>query len=399
MVAVPKTLETMGGFNNSVIATEALDTTTAAVATRYISVGTADYTIRLPSTAGLKVGSKVFFLSAAVEFRIVVECFDRAGANAEQITGEGNAGEAFVAIGGELAEYSFEYIGAGTGDPLWLFVARSNSLAGVFKVPVEWATKAPLPAFTVSGVDENLILTGNANLQLVVDGLTVGGPTGALRGGVLVKDEFGGTQQYNGIWQVVDEGSDAVRPWVLRRRTDWASADHPKLGTSVFVRIPSSGVFEGSNQGKTYTTAPDIQTGYQAVGDFAVNRNRVEDIANEGWGSTSGVSPDILSVIPTLQNGTIVSVRVRTVGQDDTTNEENVYVDELVIKRTTGGTVTVELVDSIVSWEAVGMVPASRGVDYAVNGNNIDVTVPGVATHNIEWRTQWAATYMPLGAG
>lgn len=83
--------------------------------------------------------------------------------------------------------------------------------------PVNYATTAALPAYTynngASGVGATL--TANANGALSLGG---GSPTATQR--VLIKDEIGGNQAYNGVYVVTNAGS-AGSPWVLTRATDY----------------------------------------------------------------------------------------------------------------------------------------------------------------------------------
>lgn len=117
-----------------------------------------------------------------------------------------------------------------------------------------------------------------------------------------------------------------------------------------------------------------------------------------GTGQTLGAVTDVLASIGTVENDTAISAHVRTIGQDDTSNEMLVYVDEIMIKRNGAGTVTVEQVSAVVT-ALENFTPPSRGVKYIVNGNNIDVQAQGTAAHDVQWSTEWAALDLSLGGG
>lgn len=86
--------------------------------------------------------------------------------------------------------------------------------------PVNYASTAALPAYTynngASGVGATI--TANANGALSFGG---GSPTAGQR--LLVKDEVGGNQAYNGVYVVTSAGS-AGTPFVLTRATDYDSS-------------------------------------------------------------------------------------------------------------------------------------------------------------------------------
>lgn len=89
-----------------------------------------------------------------------------------------------------------------------------------FHQAVRLATTAALPAYTynngTSGVGATI--TANANGALTVDGVA------AVAGNrVLVKNESGGNEAYNGVYTVTQVGSGAA-PFILTRATDFDSA-------------------------------------------------------------------------------------------------------------------------------------------------------------------------------
>ena len=100
--------------------------------------------------------------------------------------------------------------------------AYADSIAsGInFHQSVRLATAAALPAYTynngTSGVGATI--TANANAALSVDGVAV-----AVGNRILVKNESGAAEAYNGVYTVTQTGSGAA-PYILTRATDFDSA-------------------------------------------------------------------------------------------------------------------------------------------------------------------------------
>jgi hypothetical protein len=387
----------LGGGGNAYTAfelnTEANDGETVDVAKLYIIAESADMGLRLPATGGISIGDSVFFMMAGSGKRIVIETNDRFGVGDEAIIGEGTTGSQYFLIAGESgARFMFRYTGTGAGVPVW----EVTSLDVPFTAParvVEQATASALPAYTPSGTDEDAILTADANGALIIDGQPAQ-VSDALKGGVLVKNETGGDAGNNGVMQVLQVG-DGSNPWILRKRIDWHFSDVIALGATISVSATNG--FGGSNEGKTYVVRPGSSVSNQLPESFK-ERSRIEDLSGDGWGFTSGVATDVTTSIQTLANDTAVSVRVRTIAQDDTSNEMAVYVDEVAIKRNGAGVVTVEVVAPVVA-PFEDFTPATDAVTYVVNGSAVDITVLGTVGHDVEWRSQFAATYLPLGGG
>lgn len=85
---------------------------------------------------------------------------------------------------------------------------------------VNFASTAALPAYTYNNgtLGVGATITANANGALSFGG---GSPTATQR--ILVKDEVGGNQAYNGVYVVTNAGSPSA-PFVLTRATDYDSA-------------------------------------------------------------------------------------------------------------------------------------------------------------------------------
>jgi hypothetical protein len=100
--------------------------------------------------------------------------------------------------------------------------AYADSIAsGInFHQAVRLASVAALPAYTynngTSGVGATI--TANANGALSLDGVAV-----ASGNRVMIKDEVGGNQAYNGVYNVTQTGSGAA-PFILTRATDFDTA-------------------------------------------------------------------------------------------------------------------------------------------------------------------------------
>ena len=100
--------------------------------------------------------------------------------------------------------------------------AYADSIAsGInFHQSVRLATAAALPAYTynngTSGVGATI--TANANAALSVDGVAV-----VVGNRILVKNESGAAEAYNGVYTVTQTGSGAA-PYILTRATDFDSA-------------------------------------------------------------------------------------------------------------------------------------------------------------------------------
>lgn len=93
--------------------------------------------------------------------------------------------------------------------------------AGInFHQAVRLATTAALPAYTYNNGTGGVgaTLTGNANGALSVDGVAV-----AAGNRILVKDEIGAAQAYNGVYTVTQTGNGST-PYILTRATDFDTA-------------------------------------------------------------------------------------------------------------------------------------------------------------------------------
>ena len=100
--------------------------------------------------------------------------------------------------------------------------AYADSIAsGInFHQAVRLATVAALPAYTYNNGTGGVgaTITANANGALSIDGVAV-----VAGNRVLIKDEVGGAQAYNGVYVVTQTGSGST-PFILTRATDFDSA-------------------------------------------------------------------------------------------------------------------------------------------------------------------------------
>jgi hypothetical protein len=111
------------------------------------------------------------------------------------------------------------------------------AIAGVeWKQAVRLATAAALPAYTYnngsSGVGATLTATTDAALS--IDGTAV-----ATNDRVLIKNETGGNQPYNGIYTVTNTGSGSAE-YVLTRSTDYDTPSEMAAGTVVAATAGST---------------------------------------------------------------------------------------------------------------------------------------------------------------
>lgn len=122
--------------------------------------------------------------------------------------------------------------------------------------PARVATTAALAAYTPAG--SPAVLTANANALLQIDGINLSDGDS-----VLVKDESGANEKYNGIYTVTDAGANdpGGSPFILTRRDDANTSVEINTGDTYFVR-------EGTDNGGTtwsLQTAPPITLGTTAL--------------------------------------------------------------------------------------------------------------------------------------
>lgn len=130
--------------------------------------------------------------------------------------------------------------------------------------PARVATTTALPAYTPSG--SPAALTADANGLLQIDGVNLNDGDS-----ILVKDESGANEKYNGIYAVTDAGSNdpGGSPFILTRRDDANTSVEVNTGDTYFVQ-------EGtSNGGTTWSlqTAPPITLGTTALHFVQVDGN------------------------------------------------------------------------------------------------------------------------------
>lgn len=251
------------GFSSLVVVDETNDGDSTVVDTLYGLGQADDFGLLLPATAGLNIGDQVHFICAdGGTSRCVISCDDRGGADTEVILGAGSGGTQYHILAGNAGDMIvFEYMGTGFGAPFWLATYRDRDLTDPSKAPVRLATTVALPAYAVSGTEENVILTASANGALTVDGVAVasGGP---FEEGILLR--HGAATADNGIYQVLEIG-DGSNPFILRQRLDWT-----------FDFMVSSGTIIPVSQGSTlagniYVTDRGESIGSFVTADFVVN--------------------------------------------------------------------------------------------------------------------------------
>lgn len=124
----------------------------------------------------------------------------------------------------------------------WHVQGLTRDYGTALKWPCIAATTEALPTFNAVGSGAEQTLTATANGELVIDGLPASFYGAAdFREGILVAAENGSNRTYHGAWDLVDAGS-AGTPWILRRRTDFATARCTAAGVQVYV---TSGLING----------------------------------------------------------------------------------------------------------------------------------------------------------
>lgn len=126
--------------------------------------------------------------------------------------------------------------------------AEALALLGAERAPVNAATTTTLPSYTRVGN----VLTGTANGALAAqDGVSL-----VLGQRLLVKNETGGNQPYNGIYTVTQLGVVAVSPFILTRSAD---CDTSAEITGAFTEVLAGTVNAGSQWVMT-TATPTLGT-------------------------------------------------------------------------------------------------------------------------------------------
>lgn len=130
--------------------------------------------------------------------------------------------------------------------------------------PARVATTAALAAYTPAG--SPAVLTANANALLQIDGVNLNDGDS-----ILVKDESGANEKYNGIYTVTDAGGNdpGGSPFILTRRDDANTSVEVNTGDTYFVQ-------EGTQNGGTtwaLQTAPPITLGTTALHFVQIDGN------------------------------------------------------------------------------------------------------------------------------
>lgn len=176
------------------------------------------------------------------------------------------------------------------------------------KQSVKLATNAALSSYTHSSG----VLTASANGGLVVDGATLSDPADVgIR--ILVKNESGSNEKYNGIYTVTAVG-DASNPWVLTRATDADSNTEVTAGLFVFVEQGTA----WGDSGWVLTTDGSITVGTTAL-TFVQFSSAGQSIAGNGL-TKSGNTIDVVGTADRITaNADSIDIASTYVGQSSIT--------------------------------------------------------------------------------
>lgn len=208
------------------------------------------------------------------------------------------------------------------------------------KQSVRLATNATLPAYThAAGV-----LTADANGGLVLDGVTLSDPADVgIR--VLVKNEAGANEKFNGIYTITAVG-DGSNPWVLTRATDFDQNAEVTPGAFTFVEQGTA----WADSGWVLTTDGAITVGTTAL-TFVQFSSAGQSIAGNGLTKTGNT----IDVVGTAD---------RIVANTDSIDIASTYVGQTSI--TTLGTITTG------TWEATDVGVAHGGTGSSTAGGARD---------------------------
>lgn len=176
------------------------------------------------------------------------------------------------------------------------------------KASVKLATNATLPAYThLSGV-----LTADSNGGLSVDGATLSDPADVgIR--ILVKNEAGANEKYNGIYTVTAVG-DASNPWVLTRATDFDQDAEVTPGAFTFVEQGTA----WADSGWVLTTDGAITVGTTAL-TFVQFSSAGQSIAGNGLTKTGNTIDVVGTTDRIVANADSIDIASTYVGQTSIT--------------------------------------------------------------------------------
>lgn len=176
------------------------------------------------------------------------------------------------------------------------------------KQSVRLATNATLPAYThAAGV-----LTADANGGLVLDGITLSDPADVgIR--VLVKNEAGANEKFNGIYTITAVG-DGSNPWVLTRATDFDQNAEVTPGAFTFVEQGTA----WADSGWVLTTDGAITVGTTAL-TFVQFSSAGQSIAGNGLTKTGNTIDVVGTADRIVANTDSIDIASTYVGQTSIT--------------------------------------------------------------------------------
>ena len=333
------------------------DTVAAGVLNVISNATNAVFGLKLPATAGLAIGTKIYFQIDTIDPYYVVVSTQLRGVGGEAILGDGNELGEYHIVAGDQGDFQvFEYIGGVQGDNQWLVGERSWSQAASHKQPVDLASAAPIAAYTASGSDENEILTADANGELIVDGVTVGFATDPWRGGILLRHGADGSD--NKVYQVAVPG-DGGSPFVLRPRADWRFGKHTRRGAVIPV------IGGDTLAGTIFQTSTD-----KLVGDHGSLSDWVENLAADGTAILQGgLFPSVVARVTRslaqISAGGDVTEEITGITTDHiTANAGYLMVSAQMMTKYAGGQLRQEQYTALLEFTAGVTEPGVRLADF-----------------------------------
>jgi hypothetical protein len=228
------------------------------------------------------------------------------------------------------------------------------------KASVRAATTAALAAYTYSNTGGGT-LTANANGALVIDGVNL-----AQGNRVLVKNESGSNEKYNGLYSVATAG-DGSTPWELMRTDDANSSSEVTAGLFTFVEEGTTnadcGFVLATNQAITLNTTALTFTQFSGAGAYTAGNG----LTSTGTTFNVGAGTGIVANANDVAIDTAVVVRKYST----TITPANPYSDTVFVINHALNTQNVQV--TVYDTFSGGM-PQEVVTDiYVVDNNNIDV--------------------------